>query len=118
MHRALRDDDATAAAAVTTVAAVAAAMAAMPAVAASMATIATVAAVAAVAATMTTAMAAVAAIAAITAVSSAVAEEQASLSLLLATDQGNPDQGEKQSNTENNNAVHPRILQLLTGTVS
>jgi hypothetical protein len=44
--------------------------------------------------------------------------EQTGLSLVLAADQGNPDQGEEQSNTKNNNAVHPRILQLLTGTVS
>lgn len=116
LHRALRNDHFTTAAAAAAVAAVATAVMATI---APMATITPVAAVAAVAATVTTTMAAVAAIAAVAvAAISAIAEEQAGLGLLLTADQGNPDQGEKQSNTENNNAVHPRILQLLTGTVS
>jgi hypothetical protein len=73
-----------------------------PAAVAAIATIATIAAV------MTTAMAAAAIRAA---AASAATGEQAGFSLVLAADQGNPDQGEEQSNTKNNNAVHSRILQ-------
>jgi len=120
LHRALYRDDFTTAAA--TVAAVAAAMAAI----AAMATMPTVAAAraavvgrAAVIATVATMMPTTVAAATIrTTAASAATCEQTGLSLVLAADQGNPDQGEEQSNTKNNNAVHPRILQLLTGTVS
>ncbi len=125
---ALTHDNAAAATAIATtvaaIAAVAAAVAAIPTVAtiAAMAAIASVAAVAVAAvaaavAAMTTAMASAITIRA-AATSAARASEQASLGLAIAADQRNADQGEKQSNTEHNNAIHPQVLQLLTGTVS
>jgi hypothetical protein len=54
----------------------------------------------------------VAAIAAVT----AAATEQASIGLLLTAHEGDSNQREKDRDTQNNNTVHPRILQLLTGT--
>jgi hypothetical protein len=54
-------------------------------------------------------MAAVAAIA-------AAATKEASVGLLLTAHEGDSNQREKDRDTQNNNTVHPRILQLLTGT--
>jgi hypothetical protein len=124
----------------TSVAAVAAAVAAIATVAAiaAMATITTVAAIAAVAtaaavariaaailrraaaiAVATTMLAAVAAAAIIrAAIAATAAGEETGLSRILAANQGDAHEGKKRRHTEHNNAVHPRILQLLTGTVS
>jgi hypothetical protein len=74
------------------------------------------AAISTVAAPMSAAMATIAIRTATT--SAAGAGEEAGLSFAVAADQGNPDQGEEQRDTEHNNAIHPQILQLLTGTVS
>jgi hypothetical protein len=68
------------------------------------------AAVAAGMATMTT-VATAATIAAAT-------TEQEGRSLLLTAHEGDSNQREKHRESKNNNTVHPRILQLLTGTVS
>jgi hypothetical protein len=54
-------------------------------------------------------MAAVAAIA-------AAATKEASVGLLLTAHEGDSNQREKDRDTKNDNTVHPRILQLLTGT--
>ena len=54
-------------------------------------------------------MAAIAAIAPVT-------TEEASVGLLLAAHEGDTNQREKDRDTQNDNTVHPRILQLLTGT--
>jgi hypothetical protein len=59
-----------------------------------------------------------AAVAAIATASSGHPAENKGRSLLLTAHQGDPNQGEKHRQPEHNNAVHPRILQLLTGTVS
>jgi hypothetical protein len=100
---------------------------------AAVATIATVAAVAAMArvatailrraaaiAVATTMLAAVAAAAAIVraTTTATAAGEETGLSRILAANQGDAHEGKKRRHTEHNNAVHPRILQLLTGTVS
>ena len=107
------------------------AAAAVAATVAAVAAVATVAAVAAIAmaraaifaraaTTTVAAMTAAMAIRRAAAVAAAAArtEEQASLSLAVAADQGDPDQSEEQGHTEYNNAIHPKFLQLLTGTVS
>lgn len=106
---------ATIAAAVATIATVALAMAAA---AAAMATVATATAAVARAgtATVVVAIAAIARrIAAIAAIA-AFAAEEAGVGLLLAAHEGDTNQREKDRDTQNNNTVHPRILQLLTGT--
>jgi hypothetical protein len=83
--------------------------------------------------TIAPAMAAIAAMATVTPVASAVAAaaiataaaatvahsaKNEGRSLVLSAHQGDSDQGEKHRQTKHNNSVHPRILQLLTGTVS
>ena len=114
---------AAAAAAIAAVAAIAveqpavAAVAAMATIAAMTTAAAAIFAVAAVAAMMPASMMAAAAIA-IAPTAAAVEEQTIRLGLVLAADQGNADQREKHGHTKYNNAVHPRILQLLTGTVS
>jgi hypothetical protein len=109
--------------------AVAAAIAAVAAVVPAVATIATMAAVAAVATMVTVAAVTVAAavagvaIAAMmttaaavviagAAIATATAAEQAGFGLAVTAHEGNAHQAEKQSHTQNNNAVHPRILQM------
>jgi hypothetical protein len=80
-------------------------------IAAAMATpVTTVALVAATVATGVTAMTSVAAIAA----TAAMAEDGQGLA--FTPHEGNSNQREKQRETENNDAIHPQILQLLTGT--
>jgi hypothetical protein len=112
--------DVTAAATATVAAAIAAtvatAMATIPAVAAIATVAATVATIPAVA-TATVAMTAVAAIAAaaaITAASVSATKEPAEEGrrLVFTADQGDANQREKHRDTQNNNTVHPRILQL------
>jgi hypothetical protein len=66
-------------------------------------------AVSAIAAAIARRIAAVAAMA-------ATATEEASVGLLLTAHEGDSNQREKDRDTQNNNTVHPRILQLLTGT--
>jgi hypothetical protein len=53
-----------------------------------------------------------------TTIAAAAAGEEAGFRRLLAANQGDAHEGKKRCHTEYNNAVHPRILQLLTGTVS
>ena len=65
--------------------------------------------VSAIAATIARRIAAVAAVA-------AAATEQASVGLFLTAHEGDSNQREKHRESKNNNTVHPRILQLLTGT--
>jgi hypothetical protein len=109
-------------AAIATVAAVT--VATIAAVATAMATATTAAAMATVVAaiartcTATIAMAAVAAIARrMAAIAAAtLATEEASVGLLLTAHEGDSNQREKDRDTKNDNTVHPRILQLLTGT--
>lgn len=112
-----------------TTTAVAAAVAAIATVAATAAAAVTMAAAAPMAAMATTAAArartaiaggaAIAAIArrvAAVAAMAAAATEQAGIGLLLTAHEGDSNQREKDRDTQNNNTVHPRILQLLTGT--
>jgi len=106
---------ATAAAAVAAVATMATAMATMT------TAVAAVAARSAAAATMAAAvaamMAAVAAVAAAAAIAATTSEQQAEgRSLVFTAHEGDTNQREKDRNTEHYNAVHPRFLQLLTGT--
>jgi hypothetical protein len=64
-------------------------------------------------------MAAVAAVArrmAAVAAMAAAATKQASVGLFLTAHEGDSNQREEDRDTQNNNTVHPRILQLLTGT--
>ena len=119
-----RNDNAAGAAAVATVATAVAAIAAIAAVATAMAAataavaaVATAVAARASAATMAR-MAAVAAVARrVAAIAAAtLATKEASIGLLLAADEGDANQREKDRDTQNDNTVHPRILQLLTGT--
>jgi hypothetical protein len=70
----------------------------------------TVATVAMMASTVAATMAAAA--------SAAAAAKDEGRSLLLTAHQGDSNQGEKHRQSKHNNSVHPRILQLLTGTVS
>lgn len=98
----------------TAIATMATAMAAAALTAAAMTTAAARAGAAAALAATTVAaiarrMAAVAAIA-------AAATKEASVGLLLTAHEGDSNQREKDRDTQNNNTVHPRILQLLTGT--
>ncbi|HEX5102366.1 MAG TPA: hypothetical protein VFV87_01045 [Pirellulaceae bacterium] len=79
-----------------------------------MATVATAAA--ARARTAIRSRAAIAAIARRMATMAATATEQAGFGLILTAHKGDPNQREKDRDTENNDTVHPRILQLLTGT--
>jgi hypothetical protein len=72
---------------------------------------AAVATITVMAATMAATVATIAAIA----TAAAVAKGQR---LAVTTHEGNANQREEQSETKNNDAVHPQILQLLTGTVS
>jgi Na+-transporting NADH:ubiquinone oxidoreductase subunit NqrC len=74
----------------------------------------TVATVAMMASTVAAAVAATMAAAA----SAAAAAKDEGRSLLLTAHQGDSNQGEKHRQSKHNNSVHPRILQLLTGTVS
>jgi hypothetical protein len=115
-----RNDRATAtiAAVATAIATVAAAMAAaVTTVAAATAAVATaVAARARTAVAGVTAVAAVARRVAAIAAIAAAAAEQASVGLFLTAHEGDSNQREKDRDTQNNNTVHPRILQLLTGT--
>jgi hypothetical protein len=67
---------------------------------------------------MTTPVATATAAVVMAAAAAAAPIEQAGFRRLLAADEGNPHQGEENRNTKHYNAVHPRILQLLTGTVS
>jgi hypothetical protein len=104
----------TVATAIATVATMATAMAAAALTAAAVTTAAARAGAAAALAATTVAaiarrMAAVAAIA-------AAATKEASVGLLLTAHEGDSNQREKDRDTQNNNTVHPRILQLLTGT--
>jgi hypothetical protein len=46
----------------------------------------------------------------------AAATKEASIGLLLAAHKGDTNQREKDRDTQNDDTVHPRILQLLTGT--
>jgi hypothetical protein len=89
--------------------AMAATIPAMAAVAAAAAARARAAATVVAAAAVAGRVAAVAAIA-------AAAAEQTGLRLILTAHEGDPNQREKDRDTQNNNTVHPRILQLLTGT--
>ena len=106
-------------AAVTTIATTIAAVAAAMAAAALTAAVATAVAAIARAGAAAVVMAAVAAIArrmaAIAAVAAAAAKE-ASIGLLLTAHEGDSNQREKDRDTQNDDTVHPRILQLLTGT--
>jgi hypothetical protein len=82
------------------------------------------AAICIVAAAATTVLAAAAVIATATMVAAATTVAAAAiaatptkgLSLVLTANQGDADEGEKHRHSEHNNAVHPRILHLLTGT--
>lgn len=101
-------------AAIATIAAVATAMAAAATTAAAVATAMaararTAIAVAAAVAAIARRMAAVAAVA-------AAATKEASVGLFLTAHEGDSNQREKDRDTKNDNTVHPRILQLLTGT--
>ena len=110
---------ATAAAAVAAVATMAAAMATMTAAVAAVAARRAAArrAAAATMAAAVAAMAAVAAVAAAAAIAATTSEQQAEgRSLVFTAHEGDTNQREKDRNTEHYNAVHPRFLQLLTGT--
>jgi opacity protein-like surface antigen len=72
----------------------------------------------AVAPGMAAAVAALMAATVATAAAAAAAAEDKGRSLVLTAHQGDSNQREKHRETKNNNTVHPRILQLLTGTVS
>ena len=48
----------------------------------------------------------------------ATAAKQAGVGLLLTAHEGDSNQREKDRDTENDDTIHPQILQLLTGTVS
>jgi hypothetical protein len=61
-------------------------------------------------------MTAVATIAAAAAISATAEQQTEGRSLALTANQGDADQGEKDRHTQHNNAIHPLILQLLTGT--
>jgi hypothetical protein len=102
---------------VTTTAAAAIAAAVATTIAAAVAaTVAT--AVATTVATVTTvasAMATVTAVAAIAAIAPTAATTKGQ-SLAVTAHEGNTNQREKQRETENNDSIHPQILQLLTGT--
>jgi hypothetical protein len=126
LHRASILHSVTTAAAVAAIATtIAATVAAIPAVAAiapvatitSVAAVSTVATIAAVAATAIAGMATVAAIAAVGAIAPVAAMAQGGR-LVFTAHKGDPNQREKDSDTENDNTIHPQILQLLTGTVS
>ena len=91
----------------TTAAAIAAAAAVAAAVATAVAT--------AVAATVVVTTVAAARAAAIAVAAAAMTEGQ---SLVLTAHEGDSDQCEKDRNTQNDDTIHPQILQLLTGTVS
>jgi hypothetical protein len=107
------------AAVATAIATVAAMATAMAAAIAAMAAVATAVAAIARAGAAAVAMAAVAAIArrvAAVAAAAAAAAKQAGLRFILTAQEGDPNQREKDRDTQNNNTVHPRILQLLTGT--
>ena len=111
---------AAAAAAVAATMATVAMMAAMARATASVVRAASAAAVATAVAAIAV-MATVAAAVAVAAAASAAAAaeiEQAGLGLLFAAHKGDAHEGKENGNTQDNNAVHPRILQLLTGTVS
>jgi hypothetical protein len=91
------------------------------AIAAAMATMMTSVMAAATAAAMMASMAAAttaatAAATAATAAAVAAAAKDEGRSLLLTAHEGDTDEREKHRETKNNNTVHPRILQLLTGT--
>ena len=103
LHIAATAATAAAAAAVSTTAATTA-------IAAVATAVATIAMMASTVACMATTVAAAA--------SAAAAAENEGRSLVLTAHQGDSDQREKHRETKNNNTVHPRILQLLTGTVS
>jgi hypothetical protein len=105
----------TVATAIATVAAMATAMAAAALAAATMAATAAARAGAATA-VVAAAIAAVARRMAAVAAVATTAAEQAGLRLILTAQEGDSNQREKDRDTQNNNTVHPRILQLLTGT--
>jgi len=61
-------------------------------------------------------MAAVAAIASAAAIAATAEQKTEGRSLALTAHQGDANQGEKDRHTQHNDAIHPQILQLLTGT--
>ena len=83
--------------------------------AAAMATVATAVAAAMAAAVMMTAVAATARTAAIAVAAAAMTEGRG---LVLTAHEGDSNQREKDRDTQNDDTIHPQILQLLTGTVS
>jgi hypothetical protein len=76
----------------------------------------TVATAVATAPPVTTAMAAVATMATTIAAMATTAAVAEGHDLAITAHEGNTNQREKQRETENNDAIHPQILQLLTGT--
>jgi hypothetical protein len=75
-------------------------------------------AVAAMMATMMATTTAATAIAAVAAVAAAAATMTEGHRLVVTAQEGDADDREENRETENNNTIHPQILQLLTGTVS